>query len=97
MDLKRKLTAALVTGGTLVALATPAMATVVYAGGGTWDYGVGGGKVWSYYLHNYNCHKSSVEGKIYVSSGNTPKGSWARASAEDRWYAADHSYYSNSC
>jgi len=93
MAVRRKLVTALVAGGMVLGLASPALATVVNVGGGTWDYGTGGGKVWSYYYHGSKCHKSSVQGQYYASSGNTRAGAWARASAPDRWYAVDHAYY----
>lgn len=45
------------------AAATPALATTVSAGGGTWDYGVNnnGGSVWSNYWHTSAKHGSSVQ------------------------------------
>ncbi|GLZ39015.1 hypothetical protein Acsp05_26390 [Actinokineospora sp. NBRC 105648] len=40
-----------------------AMADTAYVGGGTWDYGTGGGRVWSNYYHGSNCHSSSVDAR----------------------------------
>ncbi|MGH3807524.1 MAG: lactococcin 972 family bacteriocin [Pseudonocardiaceae bacterium] len=93
MAVKRKLVTALAAGAMVLGFASPALATVAEVEGGTWDYGVGGGKVWSYYYHGSSCHKSSVQGQQYVSSGKTPAGVWARASVPDRWYTVDYSYY----
>lgn len=61
--------------------AIPALAYKIDAGGGKWDYGVGSTYVWSYYSHKKKTHRSSVQGKYYVSSGWTPAGETSRASA----------------
>lgn len=56
----------------------------VYTQGGIWDYGVSKKYVWSHYHHNKKAHYSKVRGKYWSSSGYTPKGKWAKASAEKR-------------
>lgn len=97
MELKRKVGTTLATGVMLLAFASPALAATAYVGGGTWNYGTGAGRVWSDYLHNTKCHGSSVQGQYYASSGNVSPRYWARASAPDRRWVADHSYYRSYC
>ena len=97
MGTKRKLIATLAATAAVMGMATPAFADVAYVSGGTWNYGTGGGRVWSDYYHGRNCHRSSVQGQYYVSSGNVRAGLWSRASAPDRLFAVDHSYYSSNC
>lgn len=70
----------------------PVLAATVYAGGGTWNYGVGTKYVWSYYSHSSKVHKSSVLGRNYISSGWTRKGVQARASTE-KAITGNKSYY----
>ncbi|WP_150239542.1 lactococcin 972 family bacteriocin [Nocardiopsis quinghaiensis] len=94
--IKRIATTTLLAAGIAAGAAGAASATIVNIGGGTWDYGVGGGTVWSDYYHGSSCHSSSVSGEYYSSSGATAAGSWARASAPDTWMV-DHSYWNNQC
>ncbi|KQB84203.1 lactococcin 972 family bacteriocin [Corynebacterium oculi] len=82
------LSGALVAGG-----AAAALAVQVNVDGGTWNYGTGGGKVWSNYHHPTKRHGSSVQGKHYADSGCVNAGQWSYASAPDRSFRADHSYY----
>lgn len=79
--------------GVILGTSVPALASVDYVGGGRWDYGTGGGKVWSNYYHANKVHKSSVQGKSFVSSGWKKAGTTSYASAADRWYAVDQSYW----
>lgn len=48
--------------------------------------------MWSNYHHPDRCHGASVQGKWY-DEDYAGAGSWARASADDRWYAVDQAYY----
>ncbi|RZB18740.1 hypothetical protein StrepF001_13335 [Streptomyces sp. F001] len=48
------------------------MATVVSAGGGTWDYGAGTAIVWSDYYHGTKCHGSTAVGE-YIDSDEPPR------------------------
>ncbi|WEV40464.1 lactococcin 972 family bacteriocin [Lactobacillus sp. ESL0681] len=57
--------------------------TTSSASGGTWKYDVGSTYVWSYYYHKTKTHKASVKaGDVYITSGWTKKGKWAKASAK---------------
>ncbi|MGL4306428.1 MAG: lactococcin 972 family bacteriocin [Mycobacteriaceae bacterium] len=75
-----------------------ATATTINIDGGVWDYGVSGnfassGTVWSNYYHGFKCHRSSVNGNFYASSGPTAPGYWSEASApRSRW--GNESFYS---
>ncbi|MFD5182683.1 lactococcin 972 family bacteriocin [Streptomyces sp. NPDC058372] len=62
MRLKRVLKSVAISSALVVAAATPAMATVVNVGGGTWDYGAGTATVWSDYYHKSKCHGSTSVG-----------------------------------
>lgn len=76
-----------------VGMAGPALATVKKIDGGTWDYGTGSGRVWSYYYHGSKCHGSSVTGASgLVRSPDTRAGSWSYASDRDTIWV-DHAYY----
>ena len=92
MKLKKMISTMLICG-TILGTSITAFASVDYVGGGKWDYGTGGGKVWSNYSHDSRVHKSSVQGKQFVSSGWVQAGTTSYASAPDRWYAADNSYW----
>lgn len=92
MKLKKVVTS-LVLSGAILGSGITAFASTDYVGGGKWDYGTGGGKVWSNYYHGTKTHKSSVDGSSYVSSGWIGKGKTSYASSGDRWYAVDHSYW----
>jgi len=73
--------------------AVVAFASTAHVGGGTWDYGVGGGWVWSNYYHSTKVHRSSVQGAQYVDSGwKSPKVT-SYAKAPSRWYWVDHAYW----
>lgn len=93
MQLRRKIAVAIAAGVGTVGIATPALATIAYPEGGIWDYGTGGGIVWSDYYHGSRCHGSSVQGQYYYRSPNTAAGRWSIADAPDRVFAVDHSYY----
>ncbi|MER6250525.1 lactococcin 972 family bacteriocin [Streptomyces sp. NPDC001584] len=80
----------------VVAAATPALAASVKTGGGTWNYGVSGGYVWSNYYHETACHSSSVQGDYYSSSGNVGAAAWSQASATDKW-SGNQSWWSKGC
>lgn len=98
MRLRRMLLLVLVVGVMAVGMAGVAFAATSYVGGGKWNYGVvRGGNVYSNYLHNYNCHSSSVRTSYLTRSGPTAPGYWARASAPERPYRADQSYWNNRC
>ncbi|MGV0342034.1 lactococcin 972 family bacteriocin [Corynebacterium mastitidis] len=89
----RGLTATALSGALVAGGAAAALATVVNVDGGTWNYGVEGGRVWSDYHHPGLSHGSSVEGAHRADSGCQNPDVWAKASAPSRWYAADKSYY----
>jgi len=88
----RKAMAALAIGGALAASGA-GVANAVSVGGGTWYYGTDDGRVWSNYYHGSSCHGASVQGTVFVRVTGVPGGYWAKASAPDRWYAVDHSYW----
>jgi lactococcin 972 family bacteriocin len=89
---KRPLVVAAVALASLGA-ASPAMAAVQYVGGGTWDYGTGGGRVWSDYHHGSRRHQTSVNNGQNHYSSCVGGGNWARASASSRWWTSDKSYW----
>ena len=78
----RKFVLALV-GGTIgaLAIAAPALATTVSAGGGTWSYGVTDVNYSNYYQPTVS-HRSSVNNPLkgLVRSGCVGGGSWSYAS-----------------
>lgn len=81
----------------MLGTAVPAMAATEYpAPGAMWNYGTGGGRVWSDLLYSKSCHSSSVQGKYY-DSDSAAAGYWSEASAPSRWYAIDKSYYKLYC
>ena len=94
MFVRKKAAAAL--GASLIALSTvtamPADAEVVKRGGGTWDRGVGDGKVWSHYHHPKKRHGSSARGKYFVDSGCVAKKKVSRASAPKAWWGNRTNY-----
>lgn len=89
----RRLAAAAMVGIFSLGVASPALATVVNVGGGTWDYGTGNGIVWSDYYHSVNKHKTSVYNGSYHYSNCASGGTWSLVSASDRWYAVDSAYW----
>lgn len=94
--LKKTVIAGLAIAATMTAGAGVAMAAREYVGGGIWDYGTGGGRVWSDYYHGANCHSSSVDGAYYETSGPVSAGRWAYADAPDTIWV-DSSYWNNAC
>lgn len=94
MNVKKAVAVGLSAVAMLAGAAGSAMADTAYVGGGTWDYGTGGGSVWSNYYHGNNCHSSSVDGSRYVDSGPTNPGIWSRASAPDTIWG-DRSWWNN--
>lgn len=74
--------------------AAPVLASshTIDASGGTWNYGVGSTYVWSYYSHKSKTHKSTVQGKNYVTSGWIKAKTQARASAQ-KARSGNYSYY----
>jgi lactococcin 972 family bacteriocin len=86
---------AAVSGALVVAAATPALATVVSIGGGTWDYGAGTATVWSDYYHGSKCHGSTSVGE-YIDSDEAAKGSWSITSAPAALYG-NETYYRTTC
>ncbi|MFB7306647.1 lactococcin 972 family bacteriocin [Streptomyces sp. NPDC056192] len=95
MTIKRSLKVAVAAGALIVAGATPALATVVSVGGGTWDYGAGTAIVWSEYYHSTKCHSSTAVGE-YIDSDEAPKAEWSIAQA-DVALSGNKSYYSTTC
>ncbi|MFT4217246.1 MAG: lactococcin 972 family bacteriocin [Micropruina sp.] len=94
---KALVTAGLVAGLTFAGAAA-ASATVVSAGGGTWDYGVTNllpSTNWSNYYHGSKKHGSSVEGDAgLVRSPCVAKNRWSYASAWDtNPFRIDHAYW----
>lgn len=80
--------AAVMAGGAGIAMAGDRV------GGGEWEHGVGGGKVWSNYFHPDNCHSSSVDGDKVVDSGPIDRGYWSYASTGDTIWA-DEAWWNN--
>ena len=79
-----------------VGFAVPAFAGTQNVSGGIWNYGTGGGRVWSDYFHAKNCHSSSVQGQ-WFDSDSASRGQWSEAWAQDRRFSVDHSYYKSYC
>lgn len=92
-DIMKKRLLSIATGAALAFGAMVAAQASDHVGGGFWDHGVGGGKVFSDYLHHGRCHGSTAVGAYTAKSGNTYAGRWAKASAPSRWYAADKAYW----
>ncbi|MFF4761520.1 lactococcin 972 family bacteriocin [Streptomyces sp. NPDC001292] len=85
-----------VAAGVLVAAgATPALATIAYVGGGTWDYGAGTATVWSDYYHPDKCHGSTSVGKT-IQSDTASKGYWSVTSVQAALYG-NETYYKTTC
>lgn len=89
---------ALLALGLAAGTAGTAMAAVVSAGGGTWDYGIQNllpGMNWSNYYHSSRAHGSSVEGDVgLVRSPNMAAGYWSYASAWDsNIFRIDRAYW----
>jgi len=86
MNLKRVLGTVATTALVSTAVAVPALATVSYPGGGTWDYGVMSfvGTNWSNYYHGGRVHGSSVTGDGgLIRSACVSPGRWSYAYAYD--------------
>ncbi|OAH14880.1 lactococcin 972 family bacteriocin [Streptomyces jeddahensis] len=95
VKITRSLKLAAAAGVLVVAGATPALATVVSVGGGTWDYGAGTAIVWSDYYHKDKCHGSTSVGE-WIDSDEAAKGSWSITQADVALYG-NESYYRTSC
>ncbi|NEB14173.1 lactococcin 972 family bacteriocin [Streptomyces coelicoflavus] len=95
MRLTRAMKTTTVAAALVVAAATPALATVVSVGGGTWDYGAGTAYVWSDYYHGDKCHGSTSVGD-YIDSDEADAGYWSITSAKVDLYG-NESYYRTSC
>lgn len=95
MRSKRNLKVLVAAGALVIAGATPAMATVVNVGGGTWDYGAGTAVVWSDYYHGSKCHGSTSVGKT-IDSDEAAKGSWSITQANVK-LSGNKSYYRTTC
>ncbi|MFE0358076.1 lactococcin 972 family bacteriocin [Streptomyces nigra] len=95
MRLKRALKIAAVSGALVVAGAAPAMATIAYVGGGTWDYGAGTSYVWSDYYHKDKCHGSTSVGE-YIDSDEADAGSWSLTQADVALWG-NETYYKTTC
>lgn len=67
-------------------------AMMVSIDGGTWDYGTGGGTVWSHYFHNGVSHGSTAVGQYESFSGCVNKNTWSRATAPSKLFG-NKSYY----
>ncbi len=93
MAAKKAIASAIAAFALTVGVATPALATIRSVGGGTWDYGTGGGRVWSNFYHGSRDHASSVQGETYMTSRCMPKGYTSYARANDRFWVVDRSYY----
>ncbi|MFP1627016.1 lactococcin 972 family bacteriocin [Streptomyces sp. 5K101] len=97
MNIKKVVRLGVATGALVVATATPALAVVVNAGGGTWDYGTNSSTVWSNYYHGSLCHGSTAVGTYTDRSPDTAAGRWSYASAPERDFVEDKSYYRTTC
>ncbi|MDH2456677.1 lactococcin 972 family bacteriocin [Corynebacterium bovis] len=87
-------TAAAVVLGTITGNVATAAAAVQYVGGGTWEYGTGGGKVYSDYYHAAVKHGSSVRGKSgLVQSPCVSPGEWARVSDNTKFFGRNESFW----
>lgn len=63
-----------------IAIAAPASANVVSAEGGTFDYGIGLTKTWSYYTHPTKKHRSTAcNSNSCQRSADAGANIWARA------------------
>lgn len=96
MRIRNGIKAALVAGGLVVAAATPALATTVSIGGGTWSYAVGANYVYSNYYHADRVHRSSVHGAYWAYSGCTEVQVWAKAEAEVALWG-NEAYWASEC
>ncbi|MFC4507416.1 MULTISPECIES: lactococcin 972 family bacteriocin [Streptomyces] len=94
MKKKRIVKAALAGAAIAMAAASPALATTVDVGGGTWSYGTGANSVWSNYKHPSVNHSSSVRGAYWSYSGCTKPGVWSLASADEGYNEA---YWDKGC
>jgi lactococcin 972 family bacteriocin len=96
MSVRRGVKAALAAGVIVAAAATPALATTVSVGGGTWSYDTGANSVWSNYKHPSVNHSSSVFGNYWSYSACTSPGAWSLASAQSDGNIAE-AYYDKGC
>ncbi|MFF7247693.1 lactococcin 972 family bacteriocin [Embleya sp. NPDC008237] len=95
MKLKRAAKLMAVSGALVVAVATPAIATIDYPSGGTWDHGAGTATVWSHYYHPSVCHGSTSVG-TYTERASAAAGSWSYTSATAK-LSGNESYYRTTC
>ncbi|MFC7936046.1 lactococcin 972 family bacteriocin [Streptomyces sp. NPDC057387] len=97
MNKRTGLKAALASAAVILAAATPALATTVNVGGGTWSYDEGANTAWSNYKHPKNNHASSVQtGDTLTRSGCTAPGKWSLASRAKTGKGVYY-YYNPSC
>ncbi|MEU3058684.1 lactococcin 972 family bacteriocin [Streptomyces griseus] len=97
MNKRNGLKAALAAAAIIFAAATPALATTVDVGGGTWSYDQGADTAWSNYKHPTKDHQSSVQIENTIhSSGCTAKGKWSLASAK-KGKGKPQFFYRSSC
>lgn len=93
MKFKKVLSSVLISGTILTSAVTAFADTVNTPSGGRWDYGVGGGIVWSNYYHSSLTHKSTAVGKTtyasewklpgYKSYASTSSASWGNKAYYD--------------
>lgn len=93
MNFKKVVVTGLAAAAAMAAGAGIAMAGE-HVGGGEWEHGVGGGRVWSNYYHPHNCHSSKVDGEQIVDSGPIDPGYWSYASSGDTIWV-DETWWNN--
>lgn len=91
--MRKKLKLGIAAGALVIATATPALAEIENAGGGTWDHGVTSSKVWSDYIHGSKCHGSTSVGTFTDRSPDTARGRWSRTAAGSRDLETDKAYW----
>ncbi|MFC4507415.1 MULTISPECIES: lactococcin 972 family bacteriocin [Streptomyces] len=95
MSARRGIKVAFAAVALAAAAASPALATTVSVGGGTWSYDTGASTAWSNYKHPSVNHSSSVHGTYWSYSGCTKPGVWALASTEDS--GTSSAYWDKGC
>ncbi|MFI5709838.1 lactococcin 972 family bacteriocin [Kribbella sp. NPDC051620] len=99
MRISKRIATGLGAVAVLATAAVPALASVAYPGGGTWNYGTNQTSVYSNYHHPSATHKSSTINGYgeYKTSGCVKKDLWANTSDRADPNSVDHAYWGKDC
>lgn len=92
-NLKSKIASLALATAILVPSVSVFASVVSTPSGGIWDYGVGGGQVWSNYQQYSLTHKSTAVGSSVYTSGWKAAGVKSFASTPSNFWGGNEAYY----